>query len=161
MNIEIIRLLPEHSLSYRKIRLESLKLHPYAFETSYEESLQQKELFFEKQILEQDENNFVVGAFKDKSLIGICGFINNNRYKLEQTGSIVQMYVKQHFCGQKIAQRLLYKVEQMALSLKSVSRIMLEVNKNNKRAINLYQNCGYKELGVDNTISTHLLCMTR
>ena len=149
--------MPEHSGAYREVRLESLKNHPEAFETTYEKALKQETFFFEKPIIEQDERKFVMGAFYDGVLIGICAFVDDNLYELDQTGSLVQMYVKREYAGNKIGEKLLLQTEFEALKLPNLSKVMLEVNKNNNRAICVYQNCGYKQFKENG----HLLCMAR
>ena len=161
MSIELRKLKSEHSGLYRKIRLESLKLNPEAFEATYEKEHKQDMLFFEKLVLSEDKRKFIIGAFKGDVLIGICGFVDDNRYELDQTGSIIQMYVKSEFSGQKIGEQLLLFAEQKALMLSGISVVMLEVNKNNKRAIKVYKNCGYKEFNVTKTLGEHLVCMAR
>lgn len=161
MNIEIKKLKPEHTKLYREIRLESLERHPEAFETTYEEALKSETFFFEGPIKEESASKFVIGAFDEDSLIGICAFVDDNRYELEETGSIVQMYVKREYSGQKIGEKLLLQAEADALKLKGISRVMLEVNKNNKRAISVYRNCGYNTFQVKKPVESYLLCMTR
>ena len=85
MDIEYRRLLPTESLIYRYIRLECLKDFPEAFGTKYENAILQEKTGFQLSIENSDELKFVVGAFDDKIIIGICAFERNN-----MLGNIVQ-----------------------------------------------------------------------
>lgn len=80
MDIEYRRLLPLESLIYRNIRLECLRDFPDAFCSRYEDALLQEKTGFQLSIENSDEQKFVVGAFDDKIIIGICAFERNNTF---------------------------------------------------------------------------------
>ena len=74
MNISYRKLRSIDSEKYREIRLESLKLHPESFGSGYEEQSVLPKLKFEKSLEEPIDDRFVLGAFDDRGLIGICAF---------------------------------------------------------------------------------------
>jgi ribosomal protein S18 acetylase RimI-like enzyme len=139
MDIEYRRLLPTESLIYRYIRLECLKDFPEAFGTKYENAILQEKTGFQLSIENSDELKFVVGAFDDKIIIGICAFERNN-----MLGNIYQMYVKPKYSGQKIGYQLLLKTIEEIHKLDNDIEIYLEVKINNIRAKKLYEKIGFK-----------------
>jgi len=62
MKIICKKIPPSDSLLYRALRLESLKQNPEAFETSYQESINNPLIHFEKLIKENSQNKFVMGV---------------------------------------------------------------------------------------------------
>ncbi|MCL1667108.1 GNAT family N-acetyltransferase [Elizabethkingia ursingii] len=142
MKTEYRNLLPYESKIYRMIRLESLREFPDAFSASYEESVKMEKLRLEEYIENQITERFVTGAFVDNELSGICAFVNvgNN------TGNILQMYVKKGFQGSNIGMGLVQAAIQEARSRFINITIELEVKPNNARAFNLYKKAGFQEI---------------
>lgn len=103
MNINYRKLLPEESKAYRTIRLESLEQFPESFGASYQEALKIEKFQIERDIEEQTFGRFVLGAYADDLLIGICTFVTSDK----NSGTIYQMYVKREFQGKNIGQGLI------------------------------------------------------
>jgi len=80
---------------YRHIRLESLQKFPESFGITYEEAIKNEKLRIEYDIENQSADRFVVGAFAEDRLIGICTFMKNE----DGHGNIYQLYVKETFQG--------------------------------------------------------------
>ena len=139
MNIEYRRLLPSESHIYRNIRLECLKDFPEAFGTKYENAILQEKTGFQLSIENSHEQKFVIGAFDDKTIIGICAFERDN-----MLGNIYQMYVKPKYTGQKIGYELLQKTIEEIHKLDNDIKIYLEVKINNIRAKKLYEKIGFE-----------------
>ena len=74
MKIQIRKLLPNESISYREIRLQCLKNYPEYFTTNYQDEKTKDKLFFQPFIEHSNTSNFVIGAFHNNNLIGISGF---------------------------------------------------------------------------------------
>ncbi len=64
MKIVFRKLVVEDSKNYRSIRLESLKLNPNSFETTYEEQEKLKKLMFEEALENDADDRFVVGELE-------------------------------------------------------------------------------------------------
>lgn len=77
MNISCRILLPHESKNYRMIRLESLEKFPEAFGASYQESLRIEKFRLETDIENPTYDRFVMGAFADTNLVGICSFVKD------------------------------------------------------------------------------------
>ncbi|MGN7757953.1 GNAT family N-acetyltransferase [Chryseobacterium sp. 22532] len=142
MNIQYRKLLPEESAVYRTIRLESLKEFPESFCSDYEEALKTEKFRIEYDIENQLTERFVLGAFNEDQLIGICTFVKDENDR----GNIYQMYVKEEYQGRNIGLHLIQKViEEVCSHFKSIE-IYLEVKHNNAKAFNLYKKIGFVEI---------------
>lgn len=125
MNIIYRKILPSESKLYREIRLESLKVNPERFYTKYEDEKKKEVLSFERDILLELSEKFVIGAFSNTKLVGICSFYQipkgNNK------GGIVQMFVQPLFRKNNIGLGLVNKVVNTAFKLKGINTIELDV----------------------------------
>lgn len=148
MEITYRKLLPKESRLYRAIRLESLKLFPDSFGSVYEEQVQKDKLSFEINIEEQTEGRFILGAFKDKKLIGICGTYQHKNPKTKHRTFIVQMYVKSEFSKQKIGLSLLQEMIKESFKNPTIEQLELEVFTDNIPAIKVYEQANFKEVGL-------------
>jgi ribosomal protein S18 acetylase RimI-like enzyme len=148
MPIEYHKLIKKDKAQYRQVRLECLQNFPDNFGSTYEEESQKSELKFE-QILDNEElDNFMLGAFHQETLIGICGFLRGDRLKTKHSGEIVQMYVKPDFAGQKIGKTLLEKTTQLAFQNPEIEQITLSLVANNTQALHTYDSLGFVEYGL-------------
>ncbi|MBL1222532.1 GNAT family N-acetyltransferase [Chryseobacterium sp. L7] len=145
MNINYRLLLPDESKNYRSIRLESLAKFPEAFCASYEESVKIEKFRLETDIENQAQDRFVLGAFADAELIGICSFVKDEN----NTGNIYQMYVKGEFQGKNIGFGLIQAVIDEARKRCNGISIFLEVTHNNEKAYHLYKKIGFSEVPDD------------
>ena len=146
MKISYQKLEPVDSKQYRNIRLESLKLHPESFGSTFEEQSKLPKLMFEKAIEQPVDDRFVIGAFDQQVLIGICGFVPfvlDNNPDLGKTGAIIQMYVKPAYSGRKIGLNLVKAVIQEAFKISDLEQIVLGVQEGNVRAIRIYEQAGF------------------
>lgn len=142
MNIQYRKLLSEESKLYRNIRLESLQKFPESFGVSYEEAAKNEKLRIEFDIENQTKERFVVGAFYEDQLIGICTFIKDKNDK----GNIYQMYVQSAFQGNNIGAFLIEKTIEEAYKNFGVIDIFLEVKVTNLKAYHLYKKIGFVEI---------------
>lgn len=142
MNINYRKLFPEERKIYRNIRLESLEKFPASFGASYQEALKIEKFRMESDIEEQTAERFVLGAFADKELIGICTFVKDEN----DTGNIYQMYVKKEYQGKNIGLGLIDAVIDEARQQFHEIEICLEVTHGNESAYRLYKKAGFKEI---------------
>lgn len=142
MNIIYRVLLPHESKNYRIIRLESLEKFPESFGAVYQEAVQIEKFRMESDIENQTQGRFMVGAFSDDDLIGICAFVKEEN----PTGSIYQMYVKEHFQGKNIGWGLIQAVIGEASERFPGITIFLEVTDKNEKAYNLYRKIGFTDV---------------
>lgn len=132
---------------YHDIRLDCLKSHPENFGTLFEEEKVSTNLKFDKIIAQKDSTDFLAGAFKDKELIGICGFIQEKRQKTKHIGEISGMFITQEYSGQGVGSGLLKFVIENAFENPFLEQIILGVAEKNKSAQNLYLQHNFKTFG--------------
>lgn len=134
--------------SYRQIRLDCLRLYPDNFGTTYDEEVNAASLKFDKALLQTDTHAFLFGAFQDENLIGICGFVQENRTKTNHRGEINQMFVKPAFAGQGIGSKLLQLTIDKAFTNTCIEQIILGAVHTNKTAVKLYGRLGFVQYGM-------------
>lgn len=132
---------------YHKIRLDCLKKYPQNFGTLYDEEKKSSSFKFDKIITQQSTTDFLMGAFSNDRLVGICGFIQEKRAKTNHIGEISGMYVMTEFSGQKIGAGLLNTTILTAFENPALEQIILAVADKNQTAQNLYKKYGFVEYG--------------
>lgn len=147
MNIEYRKLLSHESKMYRKIRLESLEQFPESFAATYQEVLNTEKLRMETDIENQTAEKFVLGAFADQELVGLCVFIKAE----DHSGSIYQMYVNKNFQGKNIGSGLVQAVIHEAKEKFNITEVYLEVAHHNDSAYHLYKKNGFNEIEPQNS----------
>ncbi|MDH6252994.1 ribosomal protein S18 acetylase RimI-like enzyme [Chryseobacterium sp. H1D6B] len=145
MEIEYRKLLPHESKMYRAVRLESLEKFPAAFGADYQESLKIEKFRLENDIENPVQERFVMGAFNDTVLAGICVFVKEEN----NSGSIYQMYVKENYQGRNIGLDLIQAVINEAENRFNGVEIFLEVKTDNVKAYQLYKKFGFQEVIID------------
>lgn len=113
---------------FDKVYELGLKLHPnYKIINDLEE------------IINNDLNYFYVYEIDGK----VVGFIHYT--KLYNSVDLVDIIVRKEYRNQKIGSTL---IDYMITNLSADDKIYLEVNTNNKKAINLYQKFGFKVINI-------------
>ncbi|MDZ8064210.1 MAG: GNAT family N-acetyltransferase [Nostoc sp. DedQUE08] len=140
------KLTKAHAEDYRQIRLEALEKNPDSFGTTYqEEVIKTIEQFRDR--IPVDNNNFILGCFEDKHLIGIVAFNQESRIKLRHKAHISSMYVKQEYREKGIGKLLLKKLIERAKAIKEVEILLLDIVKSNFLAKQLYLSLGFQIYG--------------
>jgi RimJ/RimL family protein N-acetyltransferase len=147
MEISFRKLLPHESQIYREIRLECLKNFPDWFGSTYDEQILLPKLAGEITIEEAKPEKFILGAFADKSLIGICGFTKETRKKTRHRAEITQVYLKPDFQSKKIGQQMILAMVTEAFANPEVEQLELGVETNNHPAIRVYEKAGFERFG--------------
>ena len=149
MNDKIIyrKLILDELEQYHNIRLDCLKNFPENFGTLYEEELESSSFKFDKIIADKLTSNFLLGAFKNKKLIGICGFIQEKRNKTKHIGEISGMYVRPDYIGLHVGSGLLKETIKISFENPEIEQIVLAVVDKNQIAQNLYKKNGFVEYG--------------
>jgi RimJ/RimL family protein N-acetyltransferase len=146
--LEFRKLLPDDSQNYRMLRLESLMKAPESFGSSYEEESLIPRLRMEANIEKESSDQLMFGAYDNKLLVGICGFMRENQRKSRHRGVIVQMFVKEKYQGKGVGERLIRSIVKYAFSVAAVEQLTLGVVTTNEKALRLYEKLGFQEYGV-------------
>ena len=148
MSIQFRKLQPAESRQYRETRLESLKIYPNSFGSSYEVESARPKLAFEISIEQQSDTKFIVGAFDEEKLAGICGFVQEEGTKTCHRGLIIQMYIKPEYQGRKLGLQLIQSTIALAFQLPGLEQIVLGVITHNEPAKRIYEQAGFKPFGL-------------
>lgn len=144
----IIKLTKYDAEDYRQIRLEALYKNPDSFGTTYhEEAIKTIEQFRDR--IPVDNNNFILGCFEDKKLIGIVAFHQESRIKLRHKAYISSMYVKQEYREKGIGKLLLNELIERAKAINDIEILLLDIVKINFLAKQLYLSLGFKIYGIE------------
>ncbi|MEH2181869.1 GNAT family N-acetyltransferase [Nostoc sp.] len=116
----IVRKLTKYDAEdYKQIRLKALYKNPDSFGTSYpEEKIKTIEQFWDR--IPENNNNFILGCFEDKKLIGIVAFHQESRIKLRHKAYISSMYVQQEYRRKGIGKLLLNELIERAKAINEV-----------------------------------------
>jgi ribosomal protein S18 acetylase RimI-like enzyme len=147
--ITLRRLTKEDAEAFWNVRLEGLRLHPEAFSSSYEESI---DLPMEnvKERISESVDNFIIGAFHDEQgLVGLAGFRREKNVKLKHKGNIWGVYVNTAFRNQGIAKQILQTIIQQAKQLGGMRLILLTTNVSNLASKKLYHSLGFTTFGIE------------
>lgn len=141
--IELRRLGPDDAALYREIRLEGLADSPHAF-TSTLESEQDQPL---ERFTARLADDFVLGAFRARKLIGVAGFFVQPKPKHRHKGMLWGMYVRRAARQGGVGRRLVEAVIDHARG--QVEILQLFVVADNLPARRLYARLGFVEYGLE------------
>jgi ribosomal protein S18 acetylase RimI-like enzyme len=144
--MDIRRLTAADASEYRAVRLRSLKEHPEAFTSSFEEDeLQPVDVARER--LASTVRKFW-GAFDGGKLCGTIGLDPETRLKNRHKATVVGMYVVPEAAGRG-AGRMLVDALVADARAAGFELLVLTVTEGNSSAIKLYERCGFKSFGVE------------
>ncbi|MGZ3937454.1 MAG: GNAT family N-acetyltransferase [Flavisolibacter sp.] len=138
----------QDAASYHSIRLECLKNHPNNFGDTFEEEQRINSSRFLSELSQEQNYSFWYGAFDDKQLVGIAGFIQEKRLKTKHRGNLIQVYTSPTHSNQGIGNTLIKLTIEKAFDHPEIEQILLSVVYTNERAISIYKRFGFVEYGL-------------
>ena len=143
-----IRLLtPNEAALFRDIRLRALREEPTAFTSSLEEFSHQTLDKIAARFRGDPSEQFMLGAFQDGQLVGLCGFYREAMLKQRHKGNIISMYVAPEARGQGISRTLMNEAIHRVRQIDGVEQLMLGVMTTQTAARKLYESLGFVVFG--------------
>lgn len=146
---DIIKLDPKRWLEYKKLRIESLEIEPYAFlgtvseENSYEDNVWQERL----NNSQLPDNNLMLFAQKDEHIVGMIGVLFSNNQKIKHIARIVSFYVTPAQRRKGISKALLESALEI-IKDRGCTKVTLSVTTTQDAAIKLYESFNFKKIAL-------------
>ena len=145
-DVTIRALAPADAEAYRALRLEALATAPGAFSSSHQEEAALSLENFRARI-PTGGRSAVFGAFAGAELVGIAGFVANDRIKQRHKGALVGLFVRPQWRGRGVGERLVRHV--MAHAAKHVLLLQATVVTTNDPARRIYHRLGFIPYGTE------------
>lgn len=144
------RLVPADAPRYRALMLEGYSLHPDAFTSppSEREGLP-LEWWAERLSEAADSTEVVLGALVGSELVGAAGLRFESRVRTRHKATLFGMYVRESANGRGVGRRLVEGILRHARESGRTEVVQLVVNEPNRRAIELYERCGFMIFGTE------------
>jgi ribosomal protein S18 acetylase RimI-like enzyme len=145
--IQIRLLTSEDADEWWRLRLESLQRDPQAFSASAEDGQSLTADDVRKRFNSDGPDFFVMGAFEDEKLTGMCGFFREKGLKTRHKARVWGVYVTPLSRGKGLGRRLLQALLDHAASLDGIEQILLSVATTQSAAVALYRSLGFQSYG--------------
>lgn len=133
--------------SYSILREKALRDSPESFASTNEEEVNTRKERFSA--IANHHTNFILGAFDGNVLVGMAGFMKDEKTKLKHKGMIWGMFVSTDIQGRGIGKSLLQEAINIAFKDSELLQIKLAVVSTNQKAISLYEKLGFTTYGVE------------
>ena len=144
----IRRLVPEDARAYAEFRLAALEGNPLAFGSSPEEERGHALAVAEARIHDPARpQDFVLGAFAGRDVVGTAGFKRDLRAKHRHKGSVFGVAVAPAAAGRGLGGALVRRLVAEARTVPGLLQLVLTVSDGNGGAEALYRRCGFTVFG--------------
>ncbi|WIV20326.1 GNAT family N-acetyltransferase [Paenibacillus polygoni] len=145
----IKNIIEEQAEQFWRIRLESLRVSPEAFGTSYEDSVGIPISEVVKMI-KNEHDEYILGAFtEDDQIVGIAGFKKGRGMKFTHKGMVWGVYVTPDYRGKGIGKSLMEEILNRGKESEELKQINLSVITVNRFAVELYKRLGFESYGIE------------
>jgi len=140
--ISIVKLWPNEWQKYKRIRLETLKMEPKAFNSTYEESKSYPSAYWREKLT--NKNNIFAFAISGEKIVGLMNLSIGEEDEAEETAVIHGAYVNEKYRGQGIGKNLLKFLMEEIRKDKKIKLLKLWVKDTQTTARKLYEGVGFE-----------------
>jgi RimJ/RimL family protein N-acetyltransferase len=145
----IRKMVKADAAAYRELRLRALQLHPEAYGSSYEESVERDVEFFSQRIPEPESDDTIFVAEEAGQLVGMVAFVRDTPQKMKHIANIYGVYVEAAVRGRGIGRLLMRRTLDHARQVSGLRQLALSVVTTNTTALNLYESLGFRTWGTE------------
>jgi RimJ/RimL family protein N-acetyltransferase len=145
----IRKMIKADAAAYRELRLRALQLHPEAYGSSYEESVERDIEFFRERIPEPESDDAIFVAEEAGQLVGMVSFVRDTPQKMKHIANIYGVYVDAQARGKGIGRLLMQHTIDHARQISGIRQLALAVATTNTTALKLYESLGFRTWGTD------------
>ena len=146
----LVRFLEETDADeYLRLRWEALQSHPVAFGSSWEEEQTHTPESVRPRLRTVPEGNFMVGAFRERKLIGMAGFVRATQRKARHKGFLWGVYVTPAERGKGAAGAILLALLERVRGYDDLEQVTLSVAVSQENARRLYTSLGFETYGYE------------
>ncbi len=139
--------------AYKKLRLKALKEEPQAFATQFKTEINTPDEEWEKRLKQyrDGKSDWMFFASNGLELVGMLGAYQTDKDKRQSSANIIAMFVSTEARGKGVSKLLMIRLLDR-LTKSFVTKVKLQVNKDQVAALKLYQSFGFKITGKENII---------
>jgi ribosomal protein S18 acetylase RimI-like enzyme len=131
------------------LRMLALETDPWSFVESPEELREISVDEYASRLRTNNATNFIVGAFEQRTALGMTGFYQEKPIKRRHKGWIWGVFVKPDARGRGVARSLMAEAIKHAKTIDGLEMILLTVSVDQPAPRKLYQSLGFRSIGVE------------
>ncbi len=136
--------------AFIQLRLEALERDPEAFTESVAEHKRKSRAQIAAFLGSgSPADNFILGAFDGKQLVGMTGFFRRQGPKIHHRGEIWGVYVRRESRGRRVGHALMKEMIRRLRSIAGLEQVTLGVSVGNVPARRLYESFGFQPYGCE------------
>ena len=147
--LPIAQLTAAHAMAYKALMLHAYEQAADSFTSTPQERALEPDSWWRKRIDDPSGLTWVWGAFAGAELVGTVAVEYAAKTKTRHKGSIVAMFVHEHFRGQGLARKLMRAAVEHGMARQGLRVLQLEVTQGDAPAEQLYQSLGFESFGVE------------
>lgn len=144
--LTIRELNPNDAEEFRKLRREAVRLSEDGFASAMDE-WESKSLTEIRELLEDEftsPNDFILGAFRGRELVGMIGFFRPNKPTLERRGHVWGTFLLPDFRNAGTAGKLLDELIRRAKQMHQLEDVQIVTLNYSKSIVILYRSRGFR-----------------
>jgi ribosomal protein S18 acetylase RimI-like enzyme len=131
------------------LRMLALETDPWSFVESPEELQEISVDEYASRLRSNNATNFIVGAFEQRTALGMAGFYQEKPIKRRHKGWIWGVFVRPDVRGRGVARSLMAEAIKRAKTIGGLEMVLLTVSVDQPAPRKLYESLGFRSIGVE------------